>query len=177
MVHVVKAEAPLHAQPVLVGGTVAAGAVGRPAIPAGVRETAAHTATQTHAVDGAIGRPGEDVVGIDQGCRHQGAGRAGLHALAAGDASRVAHRVVEVENDLLMVTAARHPDHVVDLYLAARADAQVAVNASIEIDRHGWMAAVRLRPRRARKAAGVDLRALRHGPEFGTRIVGFGARG
>ena len=76
-----------------------------------------------------------------------------------------------------MVTAARHADHVVDLYFAARADAQVAVNAGIEIDRHGWMAAVRLRPRRARKAARVDVRALRHGPELGTRIVGLGARG
>jgi hypothetical protein len=78
--------------------------------------------------------------------RHQRAGRAGLHALAAGDARAVAHRVVEVEHDLLVMAADGHADHVVDLDLAAGADAEIAVDAGVEVHRHRRMADVHHRP-------------------------------
>ena len=54
----------------------------------------------------------------------------------------MAHRVVEIEHDLFVVAAARHADHVVGLHFAAGADAEVALDAGVEIDRHRRMAAV-----------------------------------
>ena len=54
------------------------------------------------------------------------------------------------------VAAAGHADHVVDLHLAAGADAEIALDAGVEIDRHRRMAAVgRRRVRRAGEAAGA----------------------
>src|SRR4028119_1201482 len=47
----------------------------------------------------------------------------------AGGGGRGAHRIVEVEDDLLDVAAQGHADDVVDLDLAAGADAQAAVDA------------------------------------------------
>src|SRR6185312_16492173 len=107
-----------------------------------VGQLAADAAIRAHAVDGAVGRVGEDPVGVDLGRRHQCAGRAGLDAFAAGDAGRAAHRVVEIEHDLLVPAARGHADHVVDLDLAAGADAEVALDAGIELHRHRDMAAV-----------------------------------
>src|SRR5262249_54753849 len=108
---------------------------------------------------------------VDQRGRHQRAGRAGLHALAAGDAGGLPHRVVEVEHDLLGDAAAGHPDHIVDLHLATGAHAQIALDAGVEVDRHGRMAAVGLRRAAAREAAGFDLLARRSLPEFRLRIM------
>ena len=70
------------------------------------------------------------------------------------------------------MAAAGHADHVVDLHLAAGADAEIALDAGVEIDRHRRMAAVgRRRCRVAREAAGLDLLALGDLPELGIRIV------
>jgi hypothetical protein len=64
-----------------------------------------------------------------------------------------AHRVVEVEHDLFVVAAPGHADHVVDLHFAAGADAQIALDAGVEIDRHRGLAAVRRGALRARGQA------------------------
>ncbi len=139
---IVEAEAALHAQPVLVGRAVAAGDVKQLVVLDLVGELAADAAIGADAVHLAVGEFGAHVLVVDQRRRHQRAGRAGLHAFAAGDAGRVAHRVVEVEHDLLAVAAAGHADDVVDLHFAAGAHAEIALDAGVEIDRHGRMAAV-----------------------------------
>src|SRR5581483_4848176 len=89
-----------------------------------------------------IGHAG--LVGVEHHGGHQRAGRAGLHAFAAGDAGRFAHRIVEIEYDLGVVVAVRHADHVVDLDLAAGAHAQPALDAGIEVDAHGGVTGIAL---------------------------------
>src|SRR4051794_1479441 len=100
MVDVVEAEAPLDAEPVLVGGAVAALDGDDTLILDLIRQLAADTAVRADAVDLAVGRVGVDAALIDEALLHQCAGRAGLHALAAGYAGAFAHRVVKVEDDL-----------------------------------------------------------------------------
>ena len=122
--------------------------------------------------DLAVGEFGADVVLVDQGRRHQRAGRAGLHAFAAGDAGRIAHRVVEVEHDLFAMAAAGHADHVIDLHFAAGADAEIALDAGVEIDRHRRMAAVgRGLAVALGKAAGADVHTIGPFPELRLRVV------
>ena len=142
IVHIVEAEPPLDAQPVLVGRTVPAGHIEQLVVLDVIGELAADPAIGAHGIDFAIRIGAADVVVVHQGRRHQCAGRAGLHAFAAGHAGAGAHRIVEVEHDLFGVAAARHADHVVDLDLAAGAHAEIALDAGIEIDRHGGVAAV-----------------------------------
>ena len=143
MMDVVEAEAALDAQAVLVGRAVAA---------VDVEDLVVLDVDLGLAADAAIGAERIDRLasskstrlpaGVEQARLHQRAGRAGLHALAAGDAGRAAHRVVEVEHDLRAVAAIGHADHVVDLHLAAGAHAEAAMDAGVEIDRHGRMRAV-----------------------------------
>src|SRR5690606_4969429 len=59
-----------------------------------------------------------DPLRAEQGLGHQGAGGAGLHAFAAGDAGALAHRVLQVEHDAAVGAATGIADHVVDLRLA-----------------------------------------------------------
>ena len=125
----------------------------------------------------AVGEFGAHVLGVDQSRRHQRAGRTGLHAFAAGNAGGSAHRVVEVEDDLFAIAAAGHADDVVDLHFAAGADAQIALDAGVEIDRHGRMAAVGCGRGTLAEAAGSDAHAVGPGPEFRLRIVRGLARG
>src|SRR6202035_5403154 len=153
IVHVIEAEAALDAEPVLIGRAVLAGDGDDLVVLDLVGELAADATIGADAVDHAVGLALIDVVVVDHGRRHQRAGRTGLHAFAAGHAGRVDHRIVEVEHDLLAKTAAGHADDVVDLHCAAGADAQIALDASIQIDRHGDVAAVRRGRRAARKAA------------------------
>ena len=71
------------------------------------------------------------------------------------------------------MAAAGHADHVVDLHLAAGADAQIALDAGVEIDRHRRMAAVGrgLRASRGKRPA-LDPHAGRPSCQnFGVRIV------
>src|SRR4051812_37270743 len=123
MAHIVEAETALDAKPVLVCGAVAAADVEQLVVLDVVGELTADAAIGTHAVDGAVRILRTHVRVIDQGSRHQCAGRAGLHAFAAGDAGRRTHRIVEVEYDLLAMAATGHADDVVDLHFAAGADA------------------------------------------------------
>src|SRR5580692_7764520 len=160
MVYVIEAETAFDAKPILIGRAVLADHRDDLVVLDLIGELAADAAIGTDAVDGAVGLAFVDVILIHHGGRHQRAGRAGLHAFAAGDAGRGAHRVVEVEHDLLEMAAAGHADDVVDLDLAAGADAEIALDAGVEIDRHRHMAAVGRRHFGGlplRKPAGLDL--------------------
>ena len=104
--------------------------------------------------------------------RRQRAGRAGLHAFAAGDAGRLAHRIVEVEHDLRMPAAIRVADDVVDLLLAAGAHAARALDARVEVDRHRRMREVGGRLRARARSAACRRRALRcQNVELGVGLV------
>ena len=177
VVHVVEAEAALDAKPVRVRRTVLAGDSDDLVVLDLVGELAADAAVRADAVDRAVRLAFVDIVLVDHGRRHQRAGRAGLHAFAAGDAGRVAHRIVEIEHDLLEMAAAGHADHVVDLDLAAGADAEIALDAGVEIDRHRDMATVglgNLDRLALGEAAGLDLLALGDFPELGVGVMRVG---
>src|SRR5262249_61650585 len=73
--------------------------------------------------------------------------------------------------DLGVVTRPGYADGVVDLQRAAGADAEVAVNAGIEVDRHGGMAAVGRRAAVAREPSALDVLPLDDLPELGIGIV------
>ena len=76
------------------------------------------------------------------------------------------------------MTAARHADDVIDLHFAAGADAEIAVDAGVEIDRHRHMAAVGRRLLLALgEAAGLDAHLVGPAPEFRIGIVRGGALG
>ena len=123
-VRVVEAEAALDAQPVLVRRAVAAGDVGDLLVLDMVGDLAAHAAERADAGHLAVGPKVAAAGGeVDDALGQKRAGRAGLDALAAGDAGAVAHRVALVEDDQLVMAAAGHADHVVDLDLAAGAHA------------------------------------------------------
>src|SRR5262249_4349383 len=154
---VVEAEAALDAKPVLVGRPVATRDVEELVILDAVGELAADAAIGADAVHFAVGLAGEDVILVHHGRRHQRPGRPGWPAFPAGVAGRSAHWVVETEHDLGVVTTPGHADDVVDLHLAAGADAEVAVNAGIEVDRHGGMAAVGRRAAVAREPSALDV--------------------
>ena len=171
VVRIIEAEAALDAEPVVIGRPVLALDRDNTVLADLIGQLTADPAIGTDAVDLPVGGVGIDAVGIDQGRRHQRAGRAGLHAFAAGDAGAVAHRVVEIEDDLFMVATRRHTDHVVDLDFAAGADAEIALDAGVELHRHRRMAAVGRRRRVAREAAVRDAERVGPLPEPGSGIV------
>ena len=123
VVDIVEPKPALHAQAVLVRGSIAAGDVEQLIVADAIGELTADAAIRTDAVDGAVLIADAFVLLVDDARGHQRAGRASLHAFAACHARRTAHRVVEVEHDLFREPAARHADHVVRLHLAAGADA------------------------------------------------------
>ena len=175
---IIESEAAFHAEPVLIGGALAPGHRDQLVVLDLIGELAADAAIGTDAVDLAVGIFGADILLVDQRRRHQCAGRAGLHAFAAGDAGGIAHRVVEVEDDLFVMAAAGHADHVVDLNFAAGADAEIALDAGVEIDRHRHMAAVGRRLLLALgKTAGLDAHLVGPVPEFRHWIMRGGALG
>src|SRR6185312_7785140 len=91
------------------------------------------------------------------------------------DAGALAHRIVEIEHDLLAMAAAGHADDVVDLHFAAGANAESALDAGVEIDRHRRVAAVRLWLRARREAAVIDPDLIGPAPEARIRIMRRGA--
>src|SRR5437764_1762801 len=177
VVHVIEAKASLDAQPVVVGRPVLPLDRDDVVVPDLVGQLAADAAIGTDALDLAIGLVAKDPVLVDKARRHQGARRAGLHAFAASDTGRAAHRVVEIEHDLLAVTAPGHADDVIDLHLAAGAHAQIAVDAGIELHRHRRMAAVGRRRQAARETARANLDRIGPLPEPRLRVMCRGALG
>src|ERR1700722_6192310 len=175
VVDVVETEAALHAKPVLVGGSVFAGDRDDFVVLDLISQLAPDAAVWTDAVDRTIGLTLIEVVVVDHRRRHQRPGRTRLHALATGDTGRSAHRIVEIEHDLLGVAAAGHADDAVDLHFATGANTQIALNAGVEIDRHRHMAAVRLRnfsTLALGEAAVLCVKFRGRLPELGIRIVG-----
>src|SRR5262245_20282523 len=172
MMHVIEAEAAFHAEPIAVRGTIAAVDMQDFVVLDLVGDLATDAAIWADALDLAI-MPARKHSGggIDQGRRHQRAGRASLDALPAGDASRAAHRVVHVEHDLLRVTAPGHADRVVDLHLTAGAHTEIAVDAGIQLHRHRGMAAVGAGTRPLWEPALGHADPLGPAPETGIRIV------
>ena len=80
----------------------------------------------------------------------QGPGRARDHALAARDARRAAHRVVEVEGDPRLVPLAHPADDLVVADVVAAPDAAVAEDAGVVVDGDDQRRVV-LRPRGSRR--------------------------
>ena len=161
MTHVVEAEAALDAEPAVVGRAVLA---------VDPEDLVVLHVEGELAADAAIGADALDLLGrrllADLPGRHEGAGRAGLHAFAAGDAGALAHGIVEVEDDLVARAPASHADDVVDLYLPAGADAARAMDAGIEVDRHRRVAEVGCRRLARREATRGAPHALRPVPKL-----------
>ncbi|TMQ75166.1 hypothetical protein ACCUM_1917 [Candidatus Accumulibacter phosphatis] len=175
-VHIVETEAPLDAQALAIGRPVAAADGEDPIIADLIVDLAADATVRTDAgndaVDGlACPEQAAAVIGKHRG-RQQCAGRAGLHAFAAADTARSAHRVVEIENDPRRCAATSHADHVVCLDVAASLQTELAVDAGIELHAHRRVAAVGTgRPGALRKAAGVHTRLPGPVPERRVAVV------
>ena len=166
MVHVVEAEAALHAQPVVIGRTVAPFDAHDLVVLDVIRELAADAAIRAQRRDGAVGR--REIRFLR---RSERAGGTRLHAFAARDARRLAHRVVQVEDDLRVRAAQRETDHVVDLFLAARAHAARALDAGVEVDRHRRMRNVRRRLRARREPRTANAQRLLPVIELGVGAI------
>ena len=168
---IVETEAPLHAEPVPIGRAVPAVDRNDLLVLDVEGDLAADTAIGAQAGDLPVGRSDVALRSIQHRSRHQCAGRAGLHALSAGDAGRRTHGVAHVEDDRRVRTASGHADHVVHLNLAAGADAQGAVDAGVQVDRHRRVAVVRRGRGTPREAAIRDAQRIGPPPESGRRVV------
>ena len=156
VVRVVEAVAPLHAQAVVVRRAVLAGDELDLVLGDVIGEQAADAAERAHAVHLLL-------YGLQPHapCRHQRAGGAGLHALAAGDAGRFAHRVVEVEHRHRLIAAVGIADDVVHLDFAAGAHAARALDAGVEVYRDRRVRNIGLRLLSRREPGLADAQALR----------------
>ena len=168
---VIEAEAALDAEPVAVGRAVAALGIDDLLVLDVVGDLAADAAIGAERIDLPVGPDGARLVLVEEGGGHQRAGRAGLDAFAAGDAGRLTHRVVEIEDDLGAGAAIGHADHVVDLDLAAGPHAQATLDAGVEIDAHRGVADIRAPALGRGEAAFGDAGPLGPVPEFRGRIV------
>src|SRR6185312_14498905 len=177
MMDVVEAEATLDAEAIMVRRSVAALGIDQLLVLDLIGDLAADAAIGTERIHLAVGIGDARLLVVEHHRRHQRPGRTSLHAFAAGDASRLAHGIVEVEHDLGAVIAIGHADHVVDLHLAAGAHAQPALEAGIEMDAHRRMARIRLPAFGGGEAAFGDAGLLGPMPEFRVRIVRGFARG
>ena len=156
VVHVIEAVAALDAQPPVVHRAGAPGHL-HDGVGLGVHRVG------DAAADAAVGAQGVDLLVVTVRQQRQGeglvgqrAGRAGGHALAAGDAARLAHRQVVVEGNARRVALAGAPDDVVALHVVAGADAAVAQDAGIVVhgdDRRRQVVAVVERARRESAAS------------------------
>jgi hypothetical protein len=134
MLNVVEAVAAFHAQPAGVCGAVFPLHVEDPVVLDVVGELTSDAAVRAHRVDGLVGHDLGDVAGW-----RQRPSWTSLHAFTACDAGRIAHRVVEIEDDLRVAAAKGVADDVVHLLLAARADAARALDAGVEVNGHRGM--------------------------------------
>ena len=175
---VVPAVAALHAQPALRPGLGAAlGEGDRAALAVDVvGQRTADPAVRADAVDGVqlLARPDRDAADRLVGQRP---GRAGLHALAAGDARAGAHRVVEVERDPGRVALAGAADDVVALDVVAGPDAAVAQDAGVVVDVDDGVGRVGAPARAARQLGGLPGDAEAVGEIEQQVVAGLGVLG
>ena len=83
---------------------------------------------------------GDLLVGHAQRCvtrRHQCASWAGLYAFATGDTGGRSHVVVHVKNNFRVLAAKSQSDDVIDLLITTGAQTACALDAGIQVDRHG----------------------------------------
>ena len=131
-VGVVETKAAFDAQTAVVGRAVAALHADDFVVFDLVGQQATHAAEGADRVDFFV----HDLV-AHVGLGHERAGGAGLHAFAAGHAGAATHRVVQIEHDFAVRTAHGVADDVVDLLFTAGAHAAVALDAGIQVHRHG----------------------------------------
>ena len=160
--HIIETVTPFHAQPAMVGRAVASLDMQDAVTLDVVGELATHAAIRTDGIDRLVCYFHAHAVR-----RHQCAGGAGLHTLAASDAGRVTHGIVEIEHDLRIMPAEGIADHVVDLLLPAGAYAARALDAGIEVDRDPGMRQIRLGLAATRKARLSDFQIACPEIEFG----------
>ena len=176
VVDVVEAEPALYAEPVFVGRARKTVDILDLVVLDLERDLAADTAERTDAFDLAVVILAvTDLRVVEHRGFHEGSGRAGLHAFAAGDTGRRPHRIVEIEDDLGVMAATGHADHVVDLHFATGADAEIAMNAGVQIDPHRHVTVIEERHAVAldlREAAFGDAVGFGHVPEMGGGVVG-----
>ena len=72
-----------------------------------------------------------DRLRTNQALRHQRTGWASLHALTAGHAGALAHRIAQVKHDLAMCTAHRVTNYVVDLLFTASTHAAITLYTGV----------------------------------------------
>ena len=176
VVDVVKAKAPLDAQPLLVGRTVDTVDPRNLVVLDLERKLATDPAVGADRLDLAvIILAVADFIRADRLGGHERTGGAGLNTLAAGDTGRGTHGVVKVEGDLAVVAPTGQADDVVDLHFAAGTDTEVALDAGVEVDAHGDMTVVEQgNPRflKCRKAAFFDPLSFGHVPQMRRLVVG-----
>ena len=173
---VVPAVAALHAQPAVVARLLA---------PLGERDRAALLVDVVgeRAADAAVRADGIDRLELlARADRHvadrlvdQRARRARGHALAARDAARLPHRIVQVERDPRRIALARAPDHVVALDVVARAHAAVAQDARVVVDRDHRVRVVLAAPAAVREIVAADAVAPHQDEQLvvgGRRLLG-----
>ena len=137
MVDIIKSETSLDAQPVAVGRALAAIDVKNFVVLDMHACLAADAAIGAKGVHRAVFECGPHPLAVEKIGFHEGAGRTNLHAFAAGHTGRLAHRRIEIEHDLRLMTAVGQADDFVGLHLAAGADAQIALDAGVQIDGDG----------------------------------------
>src|SRR6202012_4469073 len=163
---VVEAEPALDAETIVVGGAVAALGVDHLLVLDLVGDLATDAAIRAERIDLLVRIGDAGLVLVQHHRRHQRAGRAGLHAFAAGHACRFPHRGIEGEYDLGLMAAIGHPHDVIDLHLAAGAHAQATLDAGIEIDAHRGVTAIAMPALCRREPAFGDLDLFGPVPEF-----------
>ena len=176
---VVETEAALDAQALLVRRPVPP-VDGRDAVTVvdPVRDLAPDPAVGADALDLPEGKPPVRPRLVHERRLHERPRRTRLHALAAGDAGALAHRIVEIEDDARPVPPVGHADDVVHLHLAARPHAQVALDTGVEGDLHRRVGGVGGGGGLAhREAALVESDPIRPAPEARAVLVGGVARG
>ncbi len=87
-----------------------------------------------------------------------------MHAFTTRDTGGGAHWVIEIEGDFRGSTTAGHADDIVDLHFAAGTDAEVAMDAGVEVNAHGDVAGVKQRDIdfRFRETTGCDVLGFGH---------------
>jgi len=149
-----------------------------------IEEGAGNSGENGHAMEffggeGLRGLNGSDG-GAGGGFIGERAGRAGDHAFAAGDTSRIAHRGVEIEGDAGGIAFAHAAEDEIVFDFVAAADAAVAEDAGVVIDSDGEGGIVgATRSGAARKTQTSDIGLLRKSLEFaiaGMPLAGAGRR-
>ena len=167
---IVKAKATLDTEPFLIGRTVPAFRIQDLVIADLEGQLTTNAAERTHTVNLAV-----DPRIADHGFLQQRARWAGLHTFTAANAGALPHGIIKIKDNLRAHSAAGHADHVIDLHIAAGTDAEITVDAGIQIDRHGRMRQIIDGHVPGCKPAIGDLLLIGHLPEVAICIIGGGA--